>query len=74
MRRSVPAQARPDPACLPSRIFVNILSWLKETFRTLVSAALLVNALVNFAFELLLLAMMQRQLDGQPAEDWSQHV
>jgi hypothetical protein len=48
---------------------VNILLRLKETFRMLVPAALLVNTLINFAFELLSLATMQRWLDEQPAED-----
>jgi hypothetical protein len=73
-RRSVPAQARPEPACLSSRILANNLPRLKETFRTLVSAALLVNSLVDFIFELLPLVMMQRRLDEQSAEDWSWHV
>jgi hypothetical protein len=38
--------------------FTIILPWLKETFRTLVPTALLMNALVNFPFELLPLATM----------------
>jgi hypothetical protein len=32
------------------------------------------NALVIFVFELLPLVTTQRQLDEQPAEDWSRHV
>jgi hypothetical protein len=48
---------------LPSRVFANVLLRLKETFRMLVLAALFANALVDFDFELLPLAMMQRRLD-----------
>jgi hypothetical protein len=43
----------------------------KETLRTPVPAALLVDVLVDFVFELLPLVTMQRRLNGQPAEDWS---
>jgi hypothetical protein len=39
-----------------------------------VPAAPLVDVLVDFIFELLPLVTLQRRLDGQPVEDWSQRV
>jgi hypothetical protein len=75
MRRSMPAWARPEPACLPSQIFTdNLQPWPKEMFRMPVPAAPLADVLVDFVFELLLLVMLQCRLDGQPAEDWSRRV
>jgi hypothetical protein len=53
-QRSVQAQAKPEPACLPLRIFTESLPLRpKEMFRTLVPAAPLTGVLVDFVFELL---------------------
>jgi hypothetical protein len=48
------AQAKPEPTCLPLRIFAESLPLRpKEMFRTLVPAAPLMGILVDFVFELL---------------------
>jgi hypothetical protein len=50
------------------------LPWLGGTSRPLALATSFATALVDFDFEPLFLVMTQHQLDGQPAEGWSQPV
>jgi hypothetical protein len=47
---------------------------LERTARPLTFAISLTNAFIDFNFEPLLLVMMQHQLIGQPAKDWSQPI
>jgi hypothetical protein len=53
---------------------VGTLLQLGRTTRPLTLAISVMNAFVDFDFEPLLLVMMQHQLIGQPAKDWSRPI